>query len=125
MSKVSAVVKSQGKNCISRIQNRLVRCKVSLGTAVRLHVYMIVSIENFSPHVAAVFFQLVYKLSSTVVTCCVACCTDCRVTFCIFPGQTTAARCKYRFRAVVFGSDELHIIFLAKIFFFDKSAHYR
>ena len=56
MCQMAAIVQTQGKDRISRLQNRLVRREIRLRPTVRLYIDMIVGIEYLSPHITAVFF---------------------------------------------------------------------
>ena len=128
VSQVTAVVQVQGKNGVSRFQNSLVRCKVCLRSTVRLYVYVVVGIKYLSPHVAAVFFQLINVTGSAVISALVSGMSFnrlCRITFRILPGEAASACSQYRFRAVVLRSNQLYVVLLTIVFLLNQICNSR
>ena len=89
---MAAIIQTQGKDRISRLQNRLVRREIRLRTTVRLYIDVVVGVEYLSPHITAIFLELIYKLCSAIVTARITGGTHVRIALRVFPRETTAAR---------------------------------
>ena len=89
----------------------------------RLNVYVIVCVEDFSPKVAAILFQSIYVNSTAIISTLVTGISYCRslwVSLSIFPGKAASACSHYSLGAVVLRCDELYVVLLSQILFFNE-----
>ena len=112
VGQVPTVGQTHGQDPVARLQQRHIRRQIGGGTAVRLHIHMVVGVKHLPPLGDAVRLQLVHHQAAAVVASLIPHLPVGGIPLGILVGQAAAHGAAYRLAGEILAGDQLHRCFL-------------